>query len=265
MSALYKNVKEYGISLDSHQTMLDYLEANLDRYRGYTDELITDMEAIEPKVATNTNNITDLRNTKARYEVPIESRTGYTITSTVAENHGVAEMTRITGGVSQAISTQGKNICPTSFSEWESGGYSTTTGLKEVLVTRVRVKRLIKVSPSTAYYFNTYSTAPNSNIIFVVRTYDSSGVFVRSVGGITMDVAGNVFTTGSTENYISLQLYDSTNVVNSFAQFSTYFNSGALKPFICLNSEVTKTYVAFVPDMPSPDYSSLLQHLRTLI
>ena len=70
----------------------------------------------------------------------------------------------------------GKNICPTDFSNWESGQYN-TSGPKVDYPARLRVKELIPVLPSTTYYVNCFSN--NDNLIF--REYDSNKTFLTNI------------------------------------------------------------------------------------
>ena len=126
-----------------------------------------------------------------------------------------------------------KNIVPTDFSNWESGNWDMTTGNKADYPTRLRTKRLIKVSPSRIYYVKTAAYYD-----FVIREYDGSKNFIGTASSLSAgsSLAGSVFTTKSTTSYISVTLYEGTN----YELFRTRWSE--IKPFICLNEEPNKTY-----------------------
>lgn len=129
--------------------------------------------------------------------------------------------------------TMGKNLCPTScYDDWESGNYG-ITGEKGVSITRYRLKNLIPIVASTIYYFHT-----NGSAIYVIRTYDINKVLVRSIGQVAN---ATTITTGSTEYYLSIHvmLTDTTETAQTYIDM---FNTGTLKPFVCLNSVSDKTF-----------------------
>ena len=152
----------------------------------------------------------------------------------------------IEGSSTQVQTVASKNICPTNINDWESGHYG-VTGIKESYTTRIRVKKLIKILPSTTYYFNT-----NSTYNFVGRMYNSEGTFIRSVGSLG---TSTTLISTSNEYYISISLY-LTDITETFVSFTTLFNNGTIKPFVCLNSENDKTYTSYIPVSPSFDYPS---------
>ena len=122
-----------------------------------------------------------------------------------------------------------KNIVPTDFSNWESGQYALEDGKKVTTATRIRVKRLIKVSPNRTYYAKT--DAYN----FVLREYNSSKAYCKSTGGLASS-DGCTFTTSENTCYIGISLYEGTD----YATFQSKWDE--VKPFICLNEEPNKTY-----------------------
>ena len=122
-----------------------------------------------------------------------------------------------------------KNIVPTDFSDWESGQYALEDGKKVTTATRIRVKRLIKVSPNRTYYAKT--DAYN----FVLREYNSSKAYCKSTGGLASS-DGCTFTTSENTCYIGISLYEGTD----YATFQSKWDE--VKPFICLNEEPNKTY-----------------------
>ena len=134
----------------------------------------------------------------------------------------------------------GKNICPSSINDWESGQYSSSDGTKGTSNSRIRLKNLLKVNPSTTYYLNTYAT--DTNYKFVIRTYDSTGTFVRSIGAVNNNAT---ITTRNTEYYLGITMYNSTSSSINFNTYVSLFESEDIKPFICLNSESDKSYEAY--------------------
>ena len=158
----------------------------------------------------------------------------------------------ILGESTQETSTQGKNIVPTDFSEWESGEYALVDGSKTPVESRVRVKRLIAVKPNTTYYVKT------STFCFVIREYNASGAFTRSIGGLE-SIKGTTFTTSENGYYIGVSLYTGTN----YEDYKTKWAD--VKPFICLNSVSDKEYADFTPNMPSPDYPSEVKNISGTI
>ncbi len=178
----------------------------------------------------------------------VQEQTGPDMTFERTYSGGVQLLAQ--GRSEQAETTQGKNICPTYFDEWETGHYN-AFGIKEPYAQRLRIKRLIRVAPSTAYYFTTYSSGIYA---FVVRTYGVSGSFISSVGFVNN---GSAFSTGSTVYYLSISIMNGANEASmSYSAWQSEFGTGNVKPFICLNLEPDKAWSAFVPTSPSPDYPS---------
>ena len=133
------------------------------------------------------------------------------------------------------IKSRGKNICYTDFNKWEGGQYNTSGG-KDTNQYRIRLAELIPVLPNTSYYFNTNLNPYN----FVIRTYNSDMTFASSVGSISND---STFTTGVNDYYLGITIWGSTQESSqSYATYQQLFEDGDIKPFICLNSEVDKTY-----------------------
>jgi hypothetical protein len=139
----------------------------------------------------------------------------------------------------------GRNQCPTYFSDWETGHYA-VDGTKQTTAERVRLTRLIPVSPSTQYYLHAF-TDPYR---FVVRMYDGYGAFVGSIGAV---VNGGNFITGSTVRYIGVSLFNSTSETGmTYAIWQSLFSAGTVKPFISLYSEADKTYEEFGRESSMP-------------
>lgn len=120
----------------------------------------------------------------------------------------------------------GKNIISVDQDFWESGHYSIATGAEEDLAGRIRLKQLLKVSPLTAYYFNTN----NTDYYFVIRSFDNAGNLVSSWGGIGSSV---VRTTTANESYLGVAIY--CNTVPTYAELLALLQSGTINPFICLS------------------------------
>lgn len=229
------------------ESVTDYTKADKTDRRINETNLIVDkqnqvIQGLVTKVDEYMTDIT-LEKTVEGYPVEIEDAGNYNIVSNV-----------ISGKNEQETSTQGKNICPTYFSEWESGQYD-GNGNKTDNTSRIRVKRLVSVQKNTTYYVDTN----NSNYVFVIREYDSSKTFTQNLATITN---GGRFTISSTGAYIGITIYSNTGVSIDYSGYQTLFSNDSLKPFICLNSETDKTYEPFIPNKPSPDYPSEIETLK---
>ena len=155
----------------------------------------------------------------------------------------ITEMTSVYGVKFTPRSLYGKNLCVTQFQDWESGQYDNLTGAKTESTSRIRLGGgYVAVTPNTTYYCNTFNTTAKT-VRFVLRAYDGSEVFTRSIG-VVNDMA--TFTTGATEYWISVTLYETTDTVD-FAFWQSAFELNQVKPFICLNSETDKTFDIFLP------------------
>ncbi len=149
----------------------------------------------------------------------------------------------VNGNSIQHTSVQGKNLIPTKFEHWESGHYSLSDGQKEPQSNRIRVPYLISTIPSTEYYFSI--THPQAS--FVIRSYDSSGNFLRNKGSIKSGVMSSL----SDEHYFSLTIYNITA-----SEYEISFNNKTLLPLMYLNSESDKSFQEFSPKTPSLYYPS---------
>ena len=177
-------------------------------------------------------------------------RNNYITAKTV---EGAGKIRKIFGNLSQKTSTQGKNICPTGFENWESGHYN-TQGVKADNEYRIRLKKLIRVTPNTSYYVTTSDNT--TKYYFIIRLYNSAGTFLNSLGGMNNKTT---FTTTADVYYISLSIYGSDSSTESYSNYQTLFENETITPFICLNSETDKTYEEFTPNMPSPDYPAEIE------
>lgn len=135
------------------------------------------------------------------------------------------------------VSFRGRNKCVTNYKEWEVGGYG-TSGNREGVQSRARAKELIEVQPSTTYYINTF----NDDYKIILRGYGINKNFISSYGAINNE---GTITIGVSVYYISVTIYNPNNTASTEGQnIIDKIQSGDIKPFICLNSEEDKTYVA---------------------
>ena len=155
----------------------------------------------------------------------------------------------VNGNSIQYTSTQGKNLIPTKFEHWESGHYSLSNGQKEPQSNRIRVPYLISTIPSTEYYFSI--THPQAT--FVIRSYDSSGNFLRNKGSIISGIMSSL----SDEHYFSVTIY---NI--SASEYVIGFKNKTILPVMYLNSEVDKSFQEFKPKTPSLFYPSEVKSIE---
>lgn len=135
----------------------------------------------------------------------------------------------VDGNSYQYTTTPTKNIVLSDKEYWESGHYD-VTGNKQENAGRIRQKKLNAVQPSTTYY---------TGVPVIIRTYNQSKTFVRSIGYLG---GLETFTTNSNEYYISVSMDGTMGDFKGDTQF------------ICLNSESDKSFVKGYPTSPSPDY-----------
>lgn len=133
------------------------------------------------------------------------------------------------------------NICKSQVEYWESGSYNVSTGAKEANANRIRLIELLPVKPNTTYYVDTFETDATYDIRFGFRAMASDGTFVRSIGGLAN---GSTFTTGATEYYVGVFIYAVVETITSTTLLAHITNS-IVKPFVCLNSETDKTFIAY--------------------
>ena len=158
----------------------------------------------------------------------------------------------INGGIEQEQSEASRNKCPDTIEYWESGDYRSSDGIKIADISRIRLKELLKVTPSETYYFALNST--NRNLRFVIRCYSQSKEFVSSYGALT---GGTTFVVREDVYYLGISIYDTTQIgVDLYETYKSMFENGELKPFIYLASETDKSYVPYSVNMPSLDFPS---------
>lgn len=133
------------------------------------------------------------------------------------------------GRCTQETSTQSKNLFD---GVMESGGINNTTGNNQANDSLVRSKNYVSVKPNTTYIISNNGVGVAMNVL----EYASDKSFISFAGVIT---AGKPFITSSTTHYI--RFYRS--------------NSNADKIQVEAGNTITN-WVAFTPNMPSPDYPS---------
>ena len=154
----------------------------------------------------------------------------------LGQKHKIERVVFDNGLVKYQKARTSRNILFTDFNAWESGHYSMTDGTKQASNTRLRLKDLTPVQPSTTYY------AKIELLDIVLREYDSNGNFIRSLGGLNCRTNGATFTTSANARYIGVALYDAptSGEYANYVYFEHYWND--FKPIICLNSETNKSY-----------------------
>lgn len=136
------------------------------------------------------------------------------------------------------VDGEGKNKVPTTINYWEAGHYF-TDGTKQDYASRIRVIDLIPVEPNTTYYFNTF----NDNYQLILRTYDKNKSFLTSNGGIAN---GSTITNSANVRYYGISIFNPNSGGITFEQYTTLFQNGSIKPFICLNSETDKSFEEYI-------------------
>lgn len=144
----------------------------------------------------------------------------------------------ILGESTQETSTQGKNLFD---GVMESGGINNTTGNDQANDSLVRSKNYVSVKPNTNYIISNNGAGVAMNVC----EYANDKSFVAFAGVIN---AGKPFTTSSTTRYI--RFYRS--------------NSNADKIQVEAGNTITN-WVAFTPNMPSPDYPSEIKSISGTI
>lgn len=144
----------------------------------------------------------------------------------------------ILGESTQETSTQGKNLFD---GVMESGGINNTTGNDQANDSLVRSKNYVSVKPNTNYIISNNGVGVAMNVC----EYANDKSFVAFAGVIN---AGKPFTTSSTTRYI--RFYRS--------------NSNADKIQVEAGNTITN-WVAFTPNMPSPDYPSEIKSISGTI
>lgn len=143
------------------------------------------------------------------------------------------------------VEVVGKNICPTDFNDWVLGQY-TISGNIGTIVSRIMVDRLIPVIPNTKYYVNTNTTSYK----FVLRGYDENRNFKLSYGAVNNGTAIHT----NDIYYWGITIYNQNNDNSTEeAIILEAIRNGTIKPFICLESEIDKTYEPYKQTTASLD------------
>lgn len=122
-----------------------------------------------------------------------------------------------------------KNMCP---NRWIAGQYDSETGEIGPYENRIRLEALLPVQPNTEYYVDTF----NENYNLLIRTFLEDKTFSRNLSN------ANIFTTSGNEFFIGVTLYGLEDTTSDLIKL---IQENIIKPFICLNSEEDKSFVAF--------------------
>ena len=114
-----------------------------------------------------------------------------------------------------------------NFADWESGHYD-ASGNKSPFVSRIRLIDLWEV-PQSRLYFNTNGI--RDTLRFVLRSYNSSRVFLQNIGEIQNGYISNFSVSTA---YLGVSIYDSASSALTFADYQSMFANGDIKPWISL-------------------------------
>ena len=140
----------------------------------------------------------------------------------------------------------GRNKIPTEWEYWESGHYD-TNGLKTTYGSRCRLKELYPVLPSTTYYMN-LNTSDSLGFSVMIRGFNSDKVFNENLGVIKNKSA---FTTSNNTYYVAITIGHSDTA--TAIDYEPLFANGTIKPFMCLNSEIDKTFEIYTGGEATPN------------
>lgn len=128
-----------------------------------------------------------------------------------------------------SITVYDKNLLPTNADMWESGHYD-ASGNKTPYATRMRLKDLLPVKPSTTYYFSCSSEKG-----FIIRSYNKDMTFIASPGLIYDE--GTLTTTANTY-YLGVSFdIDYSNYVENTYKLAILYNSITDKSWIPYQSQ----------------------------
>lgn len=243
-----KKLNQAYIILNKQEKRLDALLSETTENTSKITSLEMDLNGVKTSVEETNTQIANLSELKGT----VEGNNDLIIEDALESN---AIEYKIKGKSEQKTTTNGKNKCPTSIDEWESGHYSFDNGEKEDYGGRIRLKNLIKINPNTQYYFTTFKDPYH----LLVRSYDKNRNFVKNVGDM---YNGQSYTATETEYYFSVSIYNTGTASITFEEYETLFNNGAIRPFICLNSETNKDYEEYIPDSPSPNYPQKIKSIE---
>ena len=156
------------------------------------------------------------------------------------------------GDTEQTQTTQGKNLIPTSASDWEQGGIDASNGTNTTRNDRLRTKGYYQIKTNTDYYVSIQSA---SYCFLNIILYNSSKSYVGQYYSVDSNING---TRGLSINIPSssypnvaymrvvLKNADSTSTITP-SEITT------IKPQIELGTSAT-SWEEFIPNSPSPTY-----------
>lgn len=223
----YQNQHDIGFKADS--STVDLIAGTVEQH---TAEINTNAQAISARLTeTQINTLLNDKNYVNQLDLEATAN-GLNLSISQVQNDV------------EKLSSGGKNTVRTSFSDWESGHYALVNGNKEAWASRLRLKELIPVKPSTSYHTNTFFPASGTeNYQLVIRQFDENKAFVNSIGP---RANGSAFATSSGVHYLGVFIYNAANDNSPTYQiYSDHFASGAITPMIQLNAISDKSFEAY--------------------
>lgn len=212
------SVKENIISAIPETSAIDYQTAGGILSSIYNTEIKTDKQgqditSIVSRQDTYESSVTD---TFAQVYQDIDE-----VTTTFQSSGGSNLILNSVG-----YSTSEFNLTPRStYDDFEAGDYIAADGTKAATAGRARISYLLPVTVGDTLTFNTWS----DNYKLIVRTYNSSSVFVSSVGAV--DNAGT-YTIPTGVGKISISIYNPTDSEITYQQYMDMLVSGAIRPTV---------------------------------
>lgn len=244
--------KTTNYNINAETKLKEYNDNTIAKLEEYNTNATNKVEEFNENVDSLENELTELANQMPWNTTEIQDSINVNDSAKYSRNK-----LGIFGNLEQETSVEGRNICPTDFYEWELGQWDSVTGEKSSHNNRLRVKRLIKVEPSTAYYYDLFWSKPEGetlDAVVLIRKYDINKNFI---GVVSTYLNKGIHTTSSDEYYISITLgQGGQNFTWTYETFETFFENGIIKPLWCLNSETDKTFTEYVPNKPTMEYPS---------
>ena len=128
---------------------------------------------------------------------------------------------------------------------WQMGHYN-KSGAQEKSANRIRVRKLISVSPQNTYKFNL--NLNDCDYKYIIREYNSSGTFINNVGSVA---PGAAYTPSDNAAYISLSMYI-TDTSEKTVSLKKTISNDTLKP----TATVDGTAAPDITAHPEPDVSA---------
>ncbi len=192
---------------------------------------------------------------KATY-YDLDSQSGIVLNFNKTED-AVIEISKIEGGAYQKVTSLGKNLMPPLYYHNTIKTNGTTQGITFTMnsdgtfnavgtvsssgITVMFSNMISILQPGTMYYLSGSGT--NLPIAVEVTHSDTTKAWYSAA------TAGVAFSFIATDTSVIVYLQQNTS--------GTVINT-TVKPFICLNSLTDKTWAAFVPNSPSPDYPATI-------